>query len=36
MEKIYSMKTKRGIRYYIIDKKTGRYKFVKTPKGRQK
>lgn len=36
VEKIHVMKTKRGLRYYIVDKKTGRYKFVKAPKGARK
>lgn len=31
-EKIHMMKTKRGVRYYKIDPKTGRYIFVKAPK----
>jgi hypothetical protein len=30
-EKVHTMKTKRGLRYYVVTK-SGRYKFVKKPK----
>ncbi len=32
MEKVHMVKTKRGVRYYKIDPKTGRWIFVKAPK----